>query len=64
MIVNGKEMKFEKDITVNELLQKLDLNPDKVVVEVNLDIVSKDRYDEHILSDSDSVEIVAFVGGG
>jgi sulfur carrier protein len=35
-----------------------------VAVEVNLSIVKKVNYKEHILKDGDSVEIVNFVGGG
>jgi len=36
----------------------------RVAVEVNEAVVTKDRYDKHALRAGDSVEIVAFVGGG
>lgn len=64
MRVNGKEMNFEQSITVQELLTNLKLLADKVVVEVNHDIVAKEQYKTRVLEDSDSVEIVGFVGGG
>jgi thiamine biosynthesis protein ThiS len=35
-----------------------------VAVEVNETVVTKDRYAAHRLSGGDSIEIVAFVGGG
>jgi sulfur carrier protein len=35
-----------------------------VAVEVNEAVVTKDRYEAHKLAPGDSVEIVAFVGGG
>lgn len=64
MIVNGKEMTFDVEITVNMLLETLKLNPDKVVVEVDLNILSKDEYPNKKLSEDSKVEIIQFVGGG
>ncbi|SHH57948.1 sulfur carrier protein [Caloranaerobacter azorensis DSM 13643] len=64
MIVNGKEMNFETEITVDELLKSLGLDKDKVVVEVNFGIVPKEKYTDRILNREDRVEIVSFVGGG
>ncbi|KGG80064.1 sulfur carrier protein ThiS [Caloranaerobacter azorensis] len=64
MIVNGKEMNFETEITVDELLKSLGLDKDKVVVEVNFEIVPKEKYTDRILNTEDRVEIVSFVGGG
>ncbi|MGL5614672.1 MAG: sulfur carrier protein ThiS [Sarcina sp.] len=63
MIVNGKQYDFE-EISIEELLNKLNLNKDKVVVEVNLDIIRKIDYKERVINKEDTVEIVAFVGGG
>lgn len=64
MIVNGKEMSFETEITVDNLLKSLVLDKDKVVVEVNFEIVPKEKYTDRILNKEDKVEIVSFVGGG
>ncbi|MBS4534522.1 sulfur carrier protein ThiS [Clostridium sp. D2Q-14] len=64
MIVNGKEMDFNKEITVSELLKELDINPNKVVVEVNLNIIDKNKYDKRKLDSNSEVEIIRFVGGG
>lgn len=64
MKVNGKELNFEQPITIQKLLTNLKLPADKVVVEVNYDIVAKEQYKTRVLEDSDSVEIVGFVGGG
>jgi sulfur carrier protein len=36
----------------------------RVAVEVNEAVVTKDRYEAHRLGPGDSIEIVAFVGGG
>ena len=64
MIVNGIEMKFDTNITVIELLQKLEIDKDKVVIEINLEIIPKENYSNRIINDDDKIEIVGFVGGG
>lgn len=64
MIVNGKEMNFEENITIDELLNKLNLSKDKVVVELNLEIISKEEYSTRLINHEDKIEIVSFVGGG
>ncbi|WP_432662966.1 sulfur carrier protein ThiS [Wukongibacter baidiensis] len=63
MIVNGKEMNFES-LTILKLLENLSLDMNKVVVEVNLEIVSKEDYSEYLLNKEDKIEIISFVGGG
>ena len=64
MIVNGEKMDIQAGITVEELLQKLNFNDNRVVVEVDLAIVSKDEYSIKKLDTNSKVEIIQFVGGG
>lgn len=64
MIINGKEHDFKDKTSITEMLKQLNLNKDKVVVEVNFEIVPKEQYCEWLLNKEDKVEIVSFVGGG
>lgn len=64
MIVNGKEMNFAENLTVLELLKNLSISENRVVVEVNYNIITKEQFSEVILNKEDKVEIVSFVGGG
>lgn len=64
MIVNGKIMGFEEGITILDLLKKLNLSKEKVVVELNYNIIAKEQFTEILLNKEDKVEIVSFVGGG
>jgi sulfur carrier protein len=64
IVVNGKEMELNDDLTVTGLLESLEIDPGRVAVEVNLKIIKRDDRDEHKLNEGDSVEIVNFVGGG
>ncbi len=62
--LNGKEYELEREMTVSDLLKKLDIHPQSVAVEVNLNIIKKQYYDKTVIKDGDQVEIVSFVGGG
>ena len=64
MIVNGEELNFMNNITVSELLDKLNVNEETVVVEVDLEIINKDDYKIKKLSSTSKVEIIRYVGGG
>lgn len=64
MIVNGKEMNATDTKTVEALLNTLDLKPERVVVELNGDIINKAKYNEPLLDEKSVIEIVSFVGGG
>ncbi|GAB6183948.1 sulfur carrier protein ThiS [Thermodesulfovibrio hydrogeniphilus] len=61
--VNGIDMDVNSR-TLKELLDELKINPDRVAVEVNLQIIKKDKFSEFEIKEGDSVEIVNFVGGG
>lgn len=61
--VNGTDMDV-KAKTILELLKELDINPQRVAVEVNLEIIKKDRFTDYEIKEGDSIEIVNFVGGG
>jgi sulfur carrier protein len=64
MIINGTEKDFPEGITVSTLLEELSLDPNKVVVEVDQQIVPKDEYQQKKLSSTATVELISFVGGG
>jgi thiamine biosynthesis protein ThiS len=62
--LNGKQRELEAGHTVTTLLESLDLHPGMVVVELNRDILARERYREVEVADGDSIELVHFVGGG
>lgn len=62
--VNGKEVIFKENTTVESLLDELKINKDSVVVEINLDILENNQYSEYILREDDVIEVIRFVGGG
>lgn len=50
--------------TILELVQELALDPRKVAVERNLEIVPKSLHAATALAEGDRIELVVFVGGG
>jgi sulfur carrier protein len=62
--LNGKTREIEGGRSVRALLESLDLHPGMVVVELNREILDRDRYDEFTVGEGDALELVHFVGGG
>ena len=61
--VNGKESPVAEK-TVNEALDFLGYSPVRVAVEINGELVARDKRATTVIRDGDQVEIVSFVGGG
>jgi thiamine biosynthesis protein ThiS len=64
LTVNGEERRFAGVAHVGALLEALGLDPRKVAVELNLEIVPRSTYFAALVNDGDRLEIVQFVGGG
>jgi len=63
LTVNGKPVETAGG-TIQQLLEQLGLDCRLVVVELNREIVPRERFAQETLAESDSLEIVHFVGGG
>jgi len=61
--VNGNISNINK-MSVIDYLRTLDIDPKRVAVELNLEILPKADYESTLLNDGDRIEIVQFVGGG
>jgi thiazole synthase len=62
--VNGEHRRVRAGITVAELAQDLGMEPAKVAVERNLEILPRSTLSRVAVEDGDEYEIVTFVGGG
>ena len=61
--INGE--KIEKDeILLSGYLEENGINPQRIAVELNGEILPKSQYSNTVLKEGDVVEIVNFVGGG
>jgi sulfur carrier protein len=64
IIVNGETRDFNTNITLLELLQKMQLEGKVMAAAINMDIVKQDEWATYILKDEDKLELLDFVGGG
>jgi thiamine biosynthesis protein ThiS len=62
--LNGDPYDLEQPLSVQELLERLDIDPRRVAVEHNAVIVRRAAFSATLVGDGDRVEIVNFVGGG
>jgi len=62
--INGEERTFSSPLSIQDLLVQLGIDPRKVAVERNLEIVSKSLYGQTDVADGDRLEVVHFIGGG
>lgn len=64
ILLNGESYQTERPLSIAALLAELKLDSRRVAVEHNLVVVKRAKYDETMVRDGDSVEVVNFVGGG
>ena len=62
--VNGEIREFSEELTIDSLISTLGLDPTRVAIELNRDVVRRNNWPATLLHDDDRVEIVHFVGGG
>ncbi len=64
LTVNGESHTVPARISLLGLIEHFGLEPRKVAIERNLEIVPRSVYAETQLGEGDRLEIVHFVGGG
>jgi thiamine biosynthesis protein ThiS len=62
--INGEARELPAEMTVAALLSQLGLEPNRTVVELNREIVPRERYAQAVVAASDVLELVEIVGGG
>jgi sulfur carrier protein len=62
--LNGRRHEVREGLSVAELVLELGLRPEIVAVEVNQELVTRDRRGATVLRSGDRVELVTMVGGG
>jgi len=62
--VNGETKEVDEGATLQTLVERLSLAPDRLAVELNYEVVRRAEWPGVTLSEGDRVEIIHFVGGG
>ena len=64
LTINGENRILSAAATVSALVDQLGMKSDRVAIELNREIVPRERWSETALQEGDRLEIVQFVGGG
>jgi thiamine biosynthesis protein ThiS len=64
VIINGERRELAGNMTVEALLEHLELDTRRVAVEINRRILKRAELNDVTVSDGDRLEVVHFVGGG
>lgn len=62
--VNGKPETLDDGATLLDFIRMKNLDPEKIVIELNLEIVDRKDFGDAVIRDNDSLEVLRFVGGG
>ncbi len=63
IIINGNAETMEP-CSILQLVTGRGLNPEALVVELNMQIIKQDQWSRTRLNDGDTLELLSFVGGG
>ncbi|MEE0546492.1 MAG: sulfur carrier protein ThiS [Peptococcaceae bacterium] len=64
MRVNGKEQTLDVPMNLQDFLSQAGFNVQRVVVERNGAIITREHFADTMLHNDDRLEVVQFVGGG
>jgi thiamine biosynthesis protein ThiS len=67
LLVNGSPRRLEgldSPAPLTSVLERLELRPDRIAVELNGEIAPRTKWAELTVADKDRIEVVHFVGGG
>ncbi len=64
IVLNGAPREVAETATVSSLLEELGIKPERVAVEINLQIIDGGDFKTASFKEGDKVEVIGFVGGG
>jgi sulfur carrier protein len=64
IVINGQVRLAPEGCTLRELLVCLEVDPQRVAVELNRSIVQRKAWEQTTIGPGSALEIVQFVGGG
>ncbi len=62
--LNGENKELDNNCNIADLINKFDLDIEKIAIEKNLEIINKIDYKSTKIDEGDNIEIVHFIGGG
>ena len=64
ILINGEGKECEEGISLSALIELLELQPQRIAIELNREVIRRADWKSTVLRNEDRLEIVHFVGGG
>ena len=62
--INGEDHTFNDNITLENIIKELNITINSIVAEVNGQVITKEKFSNTVIKDTDVIELIKFVGGG
>jgi sulfur carrier protein len=62
--INGQPLSIAQRMTVQEILDTVEVPPNYLAVEINAEVVPREAYSARVVEAGDEIELVTLVGGG
>lgn len=64
IFLNGELLEIERGLSISQLLINFEIDPNKIAIEKDLEIINPQDFNKIILTENSKIEIVHFIGGG
>ena len=62
--VNGKLYDFNDNITLENIINQLNISSQHIIAEVNGEVITKEKFNKTVIENNSVIELIKFVGGG
>lgn len=62
--VNGRLYNFNDNITLETIINQLNISSQNIIAEVNGYVITKEKFSQTVIEDNSVIELIKFVGGG
>ncbi len=64
LIINGENIEFNEHLSLQQIIENLQIENKVMAAAVNMNIVKKDDWKNFVPNENDKIELLQFVGGG
>lgn len=62
--VNGRLYNFDDNITLENIINQLNISSQNIIAEVNGEAITKEKFNKTVIENNSVIELIKFVGGG
>lgn len=62
--VNGRLYSFDDNITLENIINQLNISFPNIIAEVNGEVITKEKFSKTVIENNSVIELIKFVGGG